>query len=109
VVVFLLAAILAMQFAMIQPGITGDEVARLRRIDGFYGSLAMLILLVGILRVSYGARGQEYYTENPMFWLKMASFAAVALLSVPPTFRIYAWWQASRRDPVFSPPFDEVA
>jgi len=103
-----LVAILAMEFALIRPGITGEEVMRLRRLDRMYGSLAALILFIGIMRVTNGAKGQEYYMHNMMFWAKMAAFAAVGLLSVPPTFRIYYWWQAARKDPVYSPPFEEV-
>ena len=108
-VVFMLVAILAIQFALIRPGITAEQVVRLRRIDGFYGSLAGLILFIGILRVSYGARGQEFYSENPVFWMKMAAFAAVGLISIQPTLKIYSWWQQAKGGAFFSAPADEIA
>jgi putative membrane protein len=106
---FGLAAILAIEFALVRPGITAEQVVRLRRLDGFYGSLAGLILLIGILRVTEGAKGQEFYTENPVFWMKMAAFALVAALSVQPTIRIYYWWQQAKGGGFFSAPPDEVA
>ena len=103
-IVFMLVAILAVQIALIRPGITAEQVVRLRTIDGFYGSLAGLILFFGILRVMYGARGQEFYAENPVFWMKMAAFALVGLISIQPTVRIYGWWQQARGGAFFSAP-----
>jgi putative membrane protein len=107
-VVFMLVAILAVQIALIRPGITADQVVRLRTLDGFYGSLVGLILFVGILRVMYGARGQEFYSENPVFWMKMAAFALVGLISIQPTVKIYGWWQQARGGAFFSAPDEEI-
>ena len=106
---FALAAILAVQIALVRPGITPEQVVRLRRLDGFYGSLAGLILLIGILRVTNGPKGQEFFTESPAFWMKMAAFAAVGLLSVQPTIRIYYWWQQAKGGGFFSADPDEIA
>ncbi len=108
-VVFTLVAMLAVQLALVRPGMTAEQVMRLRRLDGFYGSLAGLILFIGIMRVSYGTRGQEFYSGNPVFWMKMGAFAAVGILSVQPTLRIYAWWQQARGGAFFSAPAEEVA
>jgi putative membrane protein len=107
-IVFMLVAILAVQIALIRPGITAEQVVGLRTIDGFYGSLVGLILFVGILRVMYGARGQEFYAENPVFWMKMAAFALVGLISVQPTVRIYGWWQQARGGAFFAAPEEEI-
>jgi putative membrane protein len=106
---FAMAAILATEIAVVRPGMSAEEVVRIRRLDGFYGSLIGLVLFVGILQVSYGERGQAFYTDNPVFWLKMAAFAAVGLLSVQPTVRIYHWWQEARGGGFFSAPDDEIA
>jgi putative membrane protein len=106
---FGLVAILAVEFALVRPGITPEEVAKLRRLDSIYGSLAGLILIIGILRVTHGPKGQEFYTDNPVFWMKMAAFAAVAALSVQPTIRIYYWWQQTKGGGFFSAPAEEIA
>lgn len=106
---FAMAAILATEIALIRPGITAEQVVRIRRLDGFYGSLIGLILFVGVLQVSYGEKGQAFYTDNPIFWLKMAAFGAVGILSVLPTIRIYYWWQEARGGSFFSAPDDEIA
>jgi putative membrane protein len=107
-IVFTLVALLAVQFALIRPGITAEQVVRLRTLDGFYGSLAGLILFVGILRVMYGSRGQEFYSENPVFWMKMAAFALVGLISIQPTVKIYSWWQQAKGGSFFSAPEEEI-
>jgi len=107
--VFAMVAILATEIALVRPGITAEQVVRIRRLDGYYGSLIGLVLLVGVLQVSYGEKGQQFYTGNPIFWMKMAAFTAIGLLSVQPTIRIYYWWQEARGGSFFSAPEDEVA
>jgi len=104
-----LAAILAVEIALIRPGITAEEVIRIRRLDGIFGTLIGLILLVGILMVTVSPKGQDFYTDNPVFWVKMAAFTAVALISVLPTIRIYYWWQEARGGSFFSAPPQEIA
>jgi putative membrane protein len=41
--------------------------------------------------------------------MKMAAFAAVGVLSVQPTIRIYYWWQEARGGSFFSAPEEEIA
>lgn len=108
-VVFAMVAILAVEIALVRPGITAEQVVRIRRLDGFYGSFIALILFIGVLQVSYGQKGQEFYTGNPVFWMKMVAFAAVGILSLQPTIRIYDWWQQAKGGSFFSAPPDEVA
>jgi putative membrane protein len=64
---------------------------------------------VGIARVIYGAKGYLYYIENVWFWAKMASFAAIGLLSIPPTLRFFAWRKAAAATPDFVPVPAEIA
>jgi len=106
---FGLAAILAAEVALTAPGLAGDALRRLQRLDGWYGILAGLLVVVGVLRVIYAGRGAEFYTSNPVFWAKMAAFAGVGLLSIPPTLRILAWSRSARADPTFAAPAADVA
>jgi putative membrane protein len=92
--VFSLVGILAFEIAMLRPGITDADLRRVARVDIWYGVLAGLILIVGFARIRFAAKGWDYYTANPFFWAKMASFAAVGLLSVPPTMAIIRWRRA---------------
>jgi putative membrane protein len=43
---------------------------------------------------SGGAKPAEFYLESTTFWLKMAAFVAVALLSIMPTIRYAGWRRA---------------
>jgi len=109
VVILAMAAILVVELMVVRPQINATQVTRLRRLDGIYGSFIALILFIGILRVSNGAKGQDFYTDNPLFWMKMVAFAAVGLLSVQPSIRIYSWSQQTQSGGFFSAPPDEVA
>jgi putative membrane protein len=92
---FLLVALLAVELALVRPGLDARGLPLLGRIDGVYGMAAGLLVLIGICRVIFGLKGWEFYVQNPAFWLKMAAFAAVGLLSIPPTLRIIRWRRAA--------------
>ncbi len=107
--VFGLAAILAMEVVLVRAGMTGDQAGRVARLDGSYGGLAGLVLVVGLLRVFLGAKGAGFYMPNPMFWAKISTFALVGILSLPPTLRFLAWRRNLRADPGFVPPPADIA
>lgn len=107
--VFSLAAVLAAEFVLLRGGLPATTISRLARIDRHYGMLAMLIILVGIGRVAYGLKGWEFYVYNWVFWAKMASFAAVGLLSIRPTMRFFAWRRQAAADPHFKVPEAELS
>jgi putative membrane protein len=101
--VFTLAAILAFELALTAGAIDAAAIARLSRIDAWYGAMAALALAAGIARVFLGAKGPQYYAGNALFWTKMALFAAIASLSVLPTLRYIVWRRASRADKAYRP------
>ena len=95
-VVFLLVTIFAAEFALLRPGLAGNRIGQLARIDAAYGGVAMLVIVVGVLRVIFGASGWEYYVSNYAFWAKMAAFLVMGLLTVPPTLAIRRWLKAGQ-------------
>lgn len=101
--VFGLFVILAAEMVLVRPGITAESVMRVVRIDLFYGILAGLALVAGGLRVVYGAKGAEFYTQNPVFWTKLGLFAMIGLLSLPPTRNYIRWRKALRNNPNATP------
>lgn len=105
---FGLAAVLAAEIAMVRPGMTAADLRRLGIVDAHYGLLALLIVIAGALRVAYGIKGPEAYLPNAMFWAKMAAFALVALLSIPPTLSMLRWRRKVRIEPAFAPFKDEI-
>ena len=100
-VVFLLIAILAAEFALLRPGLGGPRIAQLAGVDAAYGAVAALVIVVGILRVIFGASGWQYYVGNYAFWGKMAAFLAMGLLTIQPTLAIRRWLKASQADAAY--------
>lgn len=88
---FGLAAVLAAEFVLTAPGLTGAGLKRLQRLDRYYAALAGLLIVIGVLRVMYGGKGPDLYLASHAFWAKMAAFAAIGLLSIAPTVRILGW------------------
>ena len=107
--VLTLVGLIAAEFALLRPGLGGRRIGQLARIDAAYGGMAMLVIVIGVLRVIYGASGWEYYVGNHAFWGKMAAFVAVGLLSVPPTIAIRNWARAARAAPDYEVPAAELA
>ena len=101
--VFSLVAVLAAEAGLVRRGMTEADVRRVARIDAAYGLIAALILVVGFSRAVWGAKGWDYYAENPWFHAKMASFLAVGLLSVPPTVRFIQWRRALKAGSMTAP------
>jgi putative membrane protein len=106
--VFSIVAILAVEIALLRPGIGAEQLRRLGGYDVAYGVAAGLILIVGFARVFFGAKGSEYYFANHYFWAKIAAFVIVGLISIAPTMRIIDWRRKARNDPAFVLPADEV-
>ncbi len=59
--------------------------------DIIYGLAGVMIIITGILRVRYYGQGAEFYTHNPLFWIKVASYIVVGLLSLYPTITYVLW------------------
>jgi putative membrane protein len=95
ILIFSIAAIIAGELVIVRPGMKNEVLGLLGRIDGIYGLLAMLVIIVGAGRVFYGLKGWEYYIFYWAFWAKMAAFVAVGLLSIAPTMRIVRWRRAA--------------
>ena len=107
--VFTLFGVLLAEIVLLRPGIAGDRLRQIGTIDAIYGAAAGLVLVIGVLRVLFGDKGADYYMHNWAFWLKMAAFVVVGLLSVPPTIAILGWRRKLAADPGFVPGADIVA
>ncbi|WP_158816510.1 DUF2214 family protein [Methylocapsa sp. S129] len=107
--IFTLAATLAAELALLTIDVDAKAIGRLARIDMAYGLSATAVVIVGIARVIWGAKGYEYYMANHIFWTKMVLFAIVGLLSIAPTLRYLGWRKALRADAAFRPATAEVA
>lgn len=88
---FTLSACLVYEFIAFRKNMSVDEMRRIQRVDLVYGISAGLLLLVGFLRVFLYEKGWAFYMQSPFFWVKMATFLIVGLLSIGPTMRFIRW------------------
>ncbi len=105
--VFGLAIMLAMELAYLRSDPL--PLTRLSRLDAGYGAVAVGVLVVGVARIVWGAKGWVAYQDNPYFWAKIGTFTLIGLLSILPTVRFIQWGRALKSDPAFRPVSAEVA
>ena len=87
----LLIAALFAEFVLLRQPPSAQGVHALARVDQAYGGAAMLLLAAGFARVFWGAKGADFYLDNPVFWAKVVVFVLVGLLSIVPTLRYPRW------------------
>tara|TARA_Y100001968_G_scaffold242871_1_gene226605 strand:- start:13765 stop:14250 length:486 start_codon:yes stop_codon:yes gene_type:complete len=71
--------------------LTKNEAISMIFADVIYGLAGVAILLTGILRVKYFGQGGDFYTSNPIFWVKVSLYILVGLLSLYPTITYILW------------------
>jgi putative membrane protein len=98
---FILAGAMAAEAFVLRLPVDGRLARLLLRIDLFVGIGAVGVILAGVSRVFWGAKGAEYYASQPFFWAKMATFAIVGLLSIIPT-RAFFRWVKTAKDTAFA-------
>ena len=59
--------------------------------DSIYGIAGIGVLVSGILRVIKYGQGSEFYTSNPIFWIKVCIFTCIGISSLYPTFTYIKW------------------
>jgi putative membrane protein len=94
--VFGIVGTLVAERVILSPTPTYREATRLQQCDRWYGLSAMVLLIVGFLRVYYFEKGSAFYFANPFFQAKLGLFIAVGLLSIYPTVRFVKWRAAMK-------------
>ena len=84
---FTLFAALAIELMLTRGTLDAFTARRLLVVDGVFGISAAVVLLAGIARVLWFAKGPAYYLHDIFFIAKMALFVAVGLLSIYPTLQ----------------------
>jgi putative membrane protein len=91
ILVFGIFAIIFAEFWTVRPGMSSAIVSRIASIDLWYGIFAAVVVVIGFCRAIFAAKGWAYYSHNAFFWAKIGSFAAIGLLSLPPTLAFIRW------------------
>ncbi len=92
--IFGLFGVLVAEAIILRRGMDPSAVARVARVDLWYGVLAGLIVAVGFSRAVFAAKGWAYYDHNGFFWAKIGTFAAIGLISILPTLAFIRWRRA---------------
>ena len=90
----LIAVFLAIEYLICVPGLARERVKLLARVDLLYLIAAVLALASGAARLVWFGKGAGFYLHNPVFYIKLALFAAIGLISIPPTMQYLRWMRA---------------
>lgn len=63
--IFTLIVFLTAEAVVLRPDMTPEIRKRLARYDAVFGFAALAVLITGLLRVFYGAKGYAFYVHNP--------------------------------------------
>jgi putative membrane protein len=97
---FTLFGFLTVEFILLKGELT---VARARQIvvaDGIYGASALVVLVVGLLRVYFFEKGSDYYFHSIPFIIKLTIFIVIGLISIYPTLEILSWHSSLKQNKV---------
>jgi putative membrane protein len=88
---FLLFGTLVAELVLTKSELTLTSARSLLRMDAAYGISAMLLIVVGLLRVFFTEKGASYYFGSAPFLVKITLFVIVGLLSIKPTREFLSW------------------
>jgi putative membrane protein len=91
---FFVAAFLVTEFFVCTRDLQPVQVKTLVRIDLYYLIAAAAVLVTGALRVFIVGKGAAFYLGNPVFYIKLALFLSVGLVSILPTLQFMRWNRA---------------
>jgi len=72
----------------VKADMTPEEEDRLAIADALYGVAGALVVYTGYLRVTVYGKGWEFYSHEPIFWVKMLLVAVMGASSFFPTAKI---------------------
>jgi putative membrane protein len=92
--IMLLTAFLVSELCLCTPRLRLEQVPTLARLDLLYLIAAIAALTSGALRVFVSGKGAAFYLGNPVFYIKLALFLAIGLVSISPTAQFLRWRRA---------------
>ena len=101
---FIVVGTLMVELVVLKGDLTPTSARSVLRMDAAYGIAALVLLVVGFLRVFYTEKGTAYYFASGSFLTKLTLFIIVGLLSIYPTMKFLGWRKAVREGRV--PDFD---
>jgi putative membrane protein len=99
--IFLLFAFLTTQAMVMRNPLDERAIRLLGRVDIGYAISAIAVLVTGMLRLAFGAKGADFYMSSWPVYVKVGLFIAVGLLSIKPTLEFIKWRKALDADPAW--------
>jgi putative membrane protein len=93
---FALVAVVMVELVLMRGELTVSSARTLLRMDSVYGLCAVVLLIVGFIRVFRTEKGADYYFHSGPFIAKLSLFIIVGLLSILPTVQFLGWRTALR-------------
>ena len=84
----LVVGALATERWTVKANMSEEEEQRLVIADSVYGIAGVLVLYTGYLRATEYGKGWEFYSHEPIFWVKMWLFTVMGSSSLFPTIQI---------------------
>lgn len=91
VAVFGIFGTIFFEWQTMSPNPSYTEARRIQLCDLWYGICALIVLVVGFLRVYHFEKGHAFYSASPFYYLKLSLFLFVGLISIYPTVRFIKW------------------
>lgn len=88
--VLIMFGMLLVEHLLFRPGLDTATAKRLGIVDAIYGASATLVLITGVLRMSY-EKGFAFYVQHWAFHALITVFVIVGLLSIYPTVMFLRW------------------
>lgn len=82
---FGLFAALVSEHLLIKPEMSKTEMKKVAVVDAIYGVSVITILVAGLLLWFVVGKPAEFYSQNPVFHVKLTLFVLIAVLSIYPT------------------------
>jgi len=94
-----MATLLILQLTVCVPGLSAERVRLLWRLNHIYLGAGVLALGSGLAYFIWFGKGAAFYLHNPVFYLKLALFAALGLISMPPSLQYLRWLRSVETTP----------
>jgi putative membrane protein len=91
---FTVVGALVAEVVLFKPPLTVVQARRLQRTDSVFGLAAVVLLIVGLLRVFFFEKGAGYYFSDAFFLTKLVAFVVAAIISIYPTVLFLSWSKA---------------
>ena len=94
-----MSTLLVLELAVCVPGLSAVRVRLLWRLNHIYLGAGVLAVGSGVAYFIWFGRSAAFYLHNPVFYIKLALFAALGLISMPPTLQYSRWLHSCETGP----------